>query len=158
MSHFPLVETSLLHFKCPSRAMDSNWTILDGCKICSHWSFPRCCTMNVFRARHHPEISSSMRPLLWMFDSALRMLAIPSGRNIIESPIWSEQSLVTLKQSTYVHFICFCKSAHHNCFLSLQRKQGVNYDCDLIQLFELQSLYYDYYLINLQFVSSGKFH
>lgn len=37
-----------------------------------------------------------------------------------------------------------------------QRKQGINYDCDMIQLFELQSLYYDYYLINIQFVSSGK--
>lgn len=38
----------------------------------------------------------------------------------------------------------------------LQRKQGINYDCDLIQLFELQSLYYDYYLINIRFVSSEK--
>lgn len=38
-----------------------------------------------------------------------------------------------------------------------KRKQGINYDCDLIQLFELQSLYYDFYLINLQFVSNGKF-
>ncbi|KAJ6218525.1 hypothetical protein RDWZM_009682 [Blomia tropicalis] len=37
-----------------------------------------------------------------------------------------------------------------------KRKQGINYDCDLIQLFELQSLYYDFYLINLQFVSNEK--
>ncbi|KAH7641707.1 wnt ligand secretion mediator isoform X1 [Dermatophagoides farinae] len=37
-----------------------------------------------------------------------------------------------------------------------KRKQGINYDCDLIQLFELQSLYYDFYLINLQFIANEK--
>ncbi|CAG2107629.1 unnamed protein product, partial [Medioppia subpectinata] len=35
-----------------------------------------------------------------------------------------------------------------------KRRHGYKYDCDLIQLFELQSLYYDYYLINLQFKSN----
>jgi hypothetical protein len=34
-----------------------------------------------------------------------------------------------------------------------KRRNGYKYDCDLIQLFELQSLYYDYYLINLRFLS-----
>lgn len=33
-----------------------------------------------------------------------------------------------------------------------KRIHGYKYDCDLIQLFELQSLYYDYYLINLRFI------
>ncbi|KAF7487581.1 Protein wntless [Sarcoptes scabiei] len=37
-----------------------------------------------------------------------------------------------------------------------KRKQGINYECDLIQLFELQSLYYDFYLINLQLISNEK--
>ena len=37
-----------------------------------------------------------------------------------------------------------------------QCKQGMNYDCDVVQLFELQSLYYDFYLINIRFLS-GKF-
>lgn len=31
-----------------------------------------------------------------------------------------------------------------------QKKNGAKYDCDLTQLFELQSIYYDYYLINIQ--------
>ncbi|XP_054153923.1 protein wntless-like [Oppia nitens] len=35
-----------------------------------------------------------------------------------------------------------------------KRIHGYKYDCDLIQLFELQSLFYDYYLINLQFADS----
>lgn len=33
-----------------------------------------------------------------------------------------------------------------------KRVNGYKYDCDMIQMFELQSLYYDYYLINLQFL------
>jgi len=32
-----------------------------------------------------------------------------------------------------------------------KRVEGYRYDCDIIQLFDLQSLYYDFYLINIQF-------
>ena len=33
-----------------------------------------------------------------------------------------------------------------------QKKSGIKYDCDVTQLFELQSIYYDYYLINIQII------
>lgn len=40
-------------------------------------------------------------------------------------------------------------------FYLLKKKHGYKYDCDLIQLFELQSLHYDFYLINLRFLPNG---
>lgn len=33
-----------------------------------------------------------------------------------------------------------------------EMKNGIKYDCDVGQLFELQSIYYDYYLINIQLI------
>ena len=33
-----------------------------------------------------------------------------------------------------------------------QRKSGTKFDCDMTQLFELQSIYYDYYLVNIQII------
>lgn len=35
-------------------------------------------------------------------------------------------------------------------------KSGIKYDCDVTQLFELQSIYYDYYLINIQIIGEEK--
>ncbi|XP_074601327.1 wnt ligand secretion mediator [Brevipalpus obovatus] len=37
-------------------------------------------------------------------------------------------------------------------------EDGIAYDCNAIQFFELQSLYYDYYLINLEFISAPELH
>ncbi|RWS18011.1 wntless-like protein [Dinothrombium tinctorium] len=40
-----------------------------------------------------------------------------------------------------------------NCRITAEKRQNEeNFDCEMVQLFELQSLFYDYYLINIEFV------
>lgn len=40
---------------------------------------------------------------------------------------------------------------HISCYLPPEKKiEGYRFDCDMVQLFDLQSLFYDYYLVNMQ--------
>ena len=43
---------------------------------------------------------------------------------------------------SHIYIICFS--------YLLQKKDGYNYECDVMQLFEFGSLHHDYYLVNIR--------
>lgn len=84
---------------------------------------------------HHPALPSTASNEI---KGTLMMKVTLAGRNAWENEwtVYAQKNV--LKRSL-------------SCSLGQrEKKPGVKYDCDVTQLFELQSLYYDYYLVNIQ--------
>lgn len=133
-----------------------NWIIADGSRICWRFSFrtsyiwPIWLKTIVQGKMIFTSIPRSKSTFVWASETSVTRI----GRFTPKSLDSRDPSLA---KSQPIEWETIDTFFDHRLIPIIQKQNhGYKYDCDLIQLFELQSLFFDYYLINIQFEDKGK--